>query len=150
MTARRIAGLALGVACAGLALAATAQPGAAGPIERLATRYYGIIPACDNLWALGTVWRRFTYKEARFWWAINFIHRFEDVHEIDYRPWGDGAIPRRYCEARVRVSGEVDTVVRYSISEGGGFAGVGWGIEYCVVGYDRNLAYAPQCKAAGP
>ena len=150
MTVRRIAGLTLGAALAGLALAATVQPGAAGPVERMFTRYHGIIPACDNPWALGTIWARFAYKEIRFWSSSNFVHGFEDVREIDYRPWGPNAIPRRYCEAKVRVNDKEDTVVRYWIGEGTGFAGAGWGVEFCVVGYDRNLAYAPRCKMAAP
>ena len=51
---------------------------------------------------------------------------------------------------KVRVSDSRDTVVYYSIIEKGGFAGVGWGVEWCVVGYDHNLAYAPNCRAARP
>jgi len=28
--------------------------------------------------------------------------------------------------------------------------GANWGVQWCVVGIDRNWAYNPECKAAGP
>ena len=28
--------------------------------------------------------------------------------------------------------------------------GANWGVQWCVVGADRNWAYNPDCKAAGP
>ena len=40
--------------------------------------------------------------------------------------------------------------VHFSIIEDGGFAGFGQGVEWCVVGLDRNWAYNPACKAARP
>ncbi len=40
--------------------------------------------------------------------------------------------------------------VEYSIIEDGGFAGFGPGVEWCVVGLDRNWAYNPACRAARP
>jgi len=40
--------------------------------------------------------------------------------------------------------------VHYSIIEDGGFAGYNQGVEWCVTGLDRNWAYNPACKAAGP
>jgi hypothetical protein len=40
--------------------------------------------------------------------------------------------------------------VHFSIVEDGGFAGYGQGVEWCVVGLDRNWAYNPACRAAKP
>jgi len=40
--------------------------------------------------------------------------------------------------------------VHYSIIEDGGFASYNQGVEWCVTGLDRNWAYNPACKAAGP
>jgi hypothetical protein len=28
--------------------------------------------------------------------------------------------------------------------------GIDWGVNFCVVGLDRNDAYGPQCRAAQP
>ena len=35
------------------------------------------------------------------------------------------------------------TPIHYSILENSGWLGVGWGVEWCVVGLDRNWAYNP-------
>jgi hypothetical protein len=45
--------------------------------------------------------------------------------------------------------GKVRTV-NYSLIEDGGLAGYLDGVEFCVVGLDRNWAYNPRCRAAGP
>jgi hypothetical protein len=146
MTFRR---LALGwIAAAGLFL--TASHPASAWFDRILTGHHGYIPACDSGWALQTIAWRFGYKERRFWGTNESLSQFGQVREIAYRPWGGEYVPRRYCEAKVRVSERRDTVVYYSIIEKGGFAGIGWGVEWCVVGYDYNLAYAPNCRAARP
>ena len=41
-------------------------------------------------------------------------------------------------------------MVRYSIVEDGGMIGANWGVQWCVVGVDRNWAYNPDCAAASP
>ena len=41
-------------------------------------------------------------------------------------------------------------VVNYWIGEDTGFIGASWGVEWCVVGLDRNWAYNPRCKMAKP
>jgi hypothetical protein len=143
MTAR-IASLLLGAALTAL----VAGPTQAGPLERLVTSYHGVIPPCDSPLALSMITWRFGYKEARFWGSQ--LTEFADIREIAYRPWGPGYVPRRYCSAKVRVSNYHDTTVYYSIIEKGGFAGVGYGVEWCVAGWDRNLAYSPNCRAARP
>jgi hypothetical protein len=38
----------------------------------------------------------------------------------------------------------------YNIGEDLGFIGASWGVEWCVVGLDRNYAYAPACTMALP
>ena len=40
--------------------------------------------------------------------------------------------------------------IYYGIGEDTGIIGVTWGVEWCVVGLDRNWAYNPACKAARP
>ena len=148
MAFKRVAVLGLVAAIAGLP--ASPSPAPAGPIERLFTRHHGIVPACDSSWALQIIAGRFGYKEWRYWGSSESISQFGDVREIAYRPWGYEYVPRRYCQAKVRVSDLRNTRVYYSIIEKGGFAGVGWDVEWCVVGYDHNLAYAPNCRAARP
>lgn len=112
--------------------------------------HHGIIPACDNPWTLGKIGLRFAYKERRFWGSGAYIGKVESVKEIAYRPWGPDFIPRRHCAARVRMDNGKETFIAYAIGEKLGFAGMGYGVEWCVVGYDRNYAYGPACRAALP
>ena len=54
------------------------------------------------------------------------------------------------CSGSVQLNNGSVHTIHYSIIEDGGFAGFGQGVEWCVVGLDRNWAYNPACKAAGP
>lgn len=115
--------------------------------------YSGNVPGCE--WGLYKIPRRFAMKERRFWGSDANIDDFSELREIAFRPWGDKHIPRRYCEAKALVSSveygkQVWTKVYYSIGEDMGFAGSMWGVTWCVVGMDRNLSYAPDCKQARP
>jgi hypothetical protein len=148
MSNKRIVGVLAGAAA--LLAAAASPPAEAGPFERPVTGHVGNVPPCDSSWALGVISWRFGYKEARFWGSSDSVSHVGEVREIAFRPWGANFIPRRFCQAKVRVADLRDTVVYYSIIEKAGYAGVGWGVEWCVVGYDRNLAYAPNCRAARP
>jgi hypothetical protein len=113
-------------------------------------RFDSQIPACDNSWALGTIQHRFATKEGRFWNSALRIEGFDQIREIAFRPWADGTIPRRFCTGRALVSDGKWRTVRYSIIEDGGMIGANWGVNWCVIGVDRNWAYNPACKAAGP
>ena len=115
--------------------------------------YDGGVRGCE--WGLYKLPRRFAMKERRFWGSDASIDDFADTREIAFRPWGDKLIPRRYCEAKALVSSaefgkQVWTKVYYSIGEDMGFAGITWGVTWCVVGMDRNLSFAPDCKQARP
>lgn len=150
MSPRRFAVLSCGAAVLSLLAALPASRPAAAWFDRVLTRHHGLVPACDSAFALRTIAWRFGFKEWRYWGSPERLTQFGPVREIAWRPWGGEYVPRRYCEVKVRVSEARDTVVYYSIIEKGGFAGVGWGVEWCVVGYDYNLAFAPNCRAARP
>ena len=44
----------------------------------------------------------------------------------------------------------LSVVGNWSIVEDGGMIGANWGVQWCVVGADRNWAYNPDCVAAAP
>jgi hypothetical protein len=113
-------------------------------------RYNGVLPACDAEAALFKISSRFNMKENDFWNSDLRILGFEKIRETAFRPWAGNAIPRRFCSAMVTVSDGRRTAVHYSISEDTGMAGMTWGVEWCVVGLDRNWAYSPACKMARP
>jgi len=110
--------------------------------------YEGTSTPCEAV--LGWVASSFADKESTFWNSALQITGFSNVHEIAYRPWQPNTIPRRYCTATAMISDGKPRTVNYSIIEDGGFASIGDGLEFCVVGLDRNWAYNPTCRMARP
>ena len=144
--------LALQIAVAGSVLAALVPAQAANILEKgiymTGTRFDGDLPACEA--GLSTVASRFALKESRFWNSNLEILDFERVREVAYRPWAAGTIPRRFCTAVAHVSDGKKHVVNYVIGEDTAEIGWSWGVEFCVVGLDRNWTYNPRCKMALP
>jgi hypothetical protein len=113
-------------------------------------RFDSKVPTCDDSAALNVIQRRFATKESRFWNSDLQITNFDRIHEVAYRPWTDGTIPRRFCSGRAQTSDGHWRTLRFSIVEDGGMIGGAWGVQWCVVGVDRNWAYNPECAAAAP
>ncbi|MGH6663979.1 MAG: hypothetical protein ACREB2_03615 [Pseudolabrys sp.] len=145
----------LSLAAAGLLgqlLLAEAPAQAAGWLEKgiylTGPNYEGRLPPCEA--ALGKIAARFAQKEGQYWNSDLQILDFEKVREIAFRPWAAGTIPRRFCSAVAVVSDGRKHRVNYWIGEDTGMIGAYWGVEWCVVGLDRNWAYNPACKMARP
>jgi hypothetical protein len=140
------------LALAGAALTAAPQAQAANFLEKgiylSGPRWDGDLPPCE--YALDTIASRFSQKEGGFWNSALQIQGFDKVREIAFRPWAAESIPRRFCTARAMISDGIARDVHFSIIEDGGFAGFGSGVEFCVVGLDRNWAYNPRCRMAKP
>ena len=113
-------------------------------------RYGGVLPACDTPWALDRIQSRFATKEGRFWNSSLRIVELGKVRETAFRPWAPDTIPRRYCSAVAITSDGVKRAVHYSIGEDTGIIGATFGVEWCVVGADRNWANNPDCRMARP
>ena len=151
-----VAHMSLGIrslaAVAMLVLGALAPAQAASWLEKnfwlSGPRYDGVLPACEA--GLDTIAARFAEKEGRFWNSDLQIEGFERVRQIAFSPWAEGTIPRRFCSALALVSDGRKHAVYYSIGEDTGMIGASWGVEWCVVGLDRNWAYNPRCKMARP
>ena len=120
------------------------------PAEDREVPYSGTLPPCDHEKALTKVSKHFAEKEDLFWNSQLTIERIEKIRFVAYRPWGLDYIPRRYCTGVAHLSNGKKTRVDYSIREDLGIIGIGIGVEFCVVGYDRNMAYAPNCRMAQP
>ena len=131
-----------------------APAGAASWFEKngylIGPRYEADLPSCDAPSALFRIQSNFASKEGRFWNSDLQIVNFDGIREVALRPWAEGTIPRRFCSGRVLISDGRWRPVRYSIVEDGGMIGASWGVQWCVVGIDRNWAYNPACRAAGP
>ena len=113
-------------------------------------RYDGALPPCDAQAPLETIASRFSQKEGRFWNSSLTIAGYESIREVAYRPGPPNSMPRRFCSALALVSDGLKHPIHYSIAEATGMIGAGWGVEWCVVGLDRNWAYSPACKMARP
>ena len=140
-------------ALAGVAIGCAPASGA-GLLEKnfwlSGPRYDAVVPTCEDPAALDKVAARFSEKESRFWNSSLRIVEFDRVREIAFRPWAVDTIPRRFCTGTVLVSDGVKRRVNYSIIEDGGMIGGTWGVEWCVLGLDRNWAYNPSCRMALP
>src|SRR5215207_4357248 len=113
-------------------------------------RYDAIVPLCDDPAVLGKIASRFAEKEGNYWRSDLGLTAIERVRELAFRPWGSDAIPRRFCSGVAVVSDGKPRPVYYSVNETGGWLGAGWGVEWCIVGLDRNWAYNPHCRMARP
>jgi hypothetical protein len=142
----------LGVAGFAVLGLAGAPAQAANPLEKnfwlSGPKYDGSAGPCES--ALTTITHNFQEKESTFWNSSLTITGYGNIHEIAFRPWQSDNIPRRYCTGSVMVSDGKVRTVNYSIIEDGGFASYGDGVEFCVVGLDRNWAFNPACRAAKP
>jgi len=142
--------VALGAVAGLMALSPAAE--AANVIERgiwlSGPRYDGEMGQCGD--ALSAISHQFAEKEGKFWNSALEITGYANVHEVAFRPWANDSIPRRFCTASAMLNDGRARQVHYSIIEDGGFAGFGSGVEWCVVGLDRNWAYNPSCRAAKP
>jgi hypothetical protein len=108
------------------------------------------IPSCDAHPALDRIIANFRTKEFRFWNSEMRIVGFENISEIDTMPWAAQAIPRRFCRGTAVINDGIKRQIYYSIAEDTGMVGMDWGVNFCVVGLDRNWAYNPACRAAKP
>ena len=115
--------------------------------------YQAVVPFCEDPAVLGKIMARFAEKERLFWQSDLQIVGFDRIHETAFRPWARGApdtIPRRYCSGQALVSDTRKRQLYYWIGEDTGWIGATWGVEWCVVGLDRNWAYNPGCRMARP
>src|SRR4051794_5579451 len=137
------------LACAAPAVAASVFElnfGLSGP------RYDAIVPLCDDPGVLGQITSKFAQKETEFWNSNLEIVGMGRIREAAFRAWTGApqAIPRRFCHGVARVSDGSTHPIHYTIGENAGWLGVGWGVEWCVVGLDRDWAYNPACRMARP
>lgn len=132
---------------AAVGLAAQARP--IYPYDRREFPLDGQIAACDDQSVIAAIHERFQISE-NYWSSGLSMQGFDKIKEIGYRTDGYDFIPRRYCEARVAFNDRKYRRVAYWIGQSQGFAGYGFGVEWCVVGLDRDSAFGEACRTAGP
>jgi hypothetical protein len=147
----RIACLALALA---LSIVSVSQSRAASLLEKnfwlSGPRYNQVLPPCDYRAALDRIIGDFQIKEARFWNSRLQIVGIENIQQTALLPWAAQSIPRRFCTGTAVINDGARHAIFYSIAEDTGIIGIDFGVNFCVVGLDRNLAYGPACRAARP
>ena len=141
---------------AALAMCGSACAQNVPPAEQRYIPYSGNLPPCDVPWALQTVTDRFRQIRSEFWHSDLQILFYDRVREIGFRSNGLSYIPRRYCAARAflndcdpRVNDRCKgRMVIYAIGEKTNMIGWNDGVQWCVVGLDPSLAYAPNFRAS--
>ena len=142
----RILACALVLACCGQAVARPATPA-----ERREQAFAGVLPACNDPAVLNAISTRFADRESAYWDSGLTIAAFDQIAETGFRAAGVDFIPRRFCIGRALFPGGGVRKLAYAIMEDMGWLGVtGFGVEWCVEGLDRNLAYGDSCRAARP
>jgi len=120
------------------------------PAEQRFSAYSGNIPECDLDEAFHRIQVYFQQKESEYWHSELTIDHFDRVREISLRGNGVSYIPRRYCIARAFLSDGTEHTAIYQIQQDLGIIGIGIGVEWCIVGLDRDSAYSPACSALRP
>jgi len=147
-----VAMVAFALTCAFAQPAAAKEPSLADapPAEARMLPYTGVLPACDDGFALARIQRAFYNQESDYWQSGLAIESFGGVRETGLRVNGASYMPRRYCAARALFNDGRERAVVYELGEDLGFLGLSLGVTWCVAGLDRNHAFSPHCKAAGP
>ena len=138
---------------AALALAAPAAAREQVPAEHRTIPWDGTreeIPGCRAPEVLERIAQQFRIRESEYWSSSLRLVVMDNIRAIAFRPNGLDYIPRRYCTARGHFTDGRQRGVVYSVVEGGGFAGALDGVQWCVQGLDRHMAFAPHCRAARP
>jgi hypothetical protein len=120
------------------------------PAEIRDLPWTGVVPTCESQSVLADISSGFARKESLYWNSDLTIAEFDRIGPIGVRPWALDYIPRRFCAARVRISNGQWHNVYYSVREQLGPIGITWDVNWCVTGFDRDLAYAPNCQMARP
>ena len=120
------------------------------PAERRVQPYTGDLPGCNDAALLQRIASRFVQSEKQYWSSGLEILGYETVRETGYRSNGLDYIPRRYCRATAVMSDGKARQLVYAIAENQSIIGWGPGVEWCIVGLDRNYAWGRSCMAARP
>ena len=107
-------------------------------------------PSCDNPTVMARVRSRFASTEAAYWDSGLTMNTLMRPREIAYRDWTPMITAIRSCRADAELSDGRSIDVVYWVRSEQGFAGHGYGVDYCILGEDWPYAYAPGCRELLP
>lgn len=107
-------------------------------------------PACDAPKVLGRITAHFDQAEKDYWHTGVRMADITMPQETAYRDWQPLIIARRYCSGTAYLTDGKKYNLVYWLRSEQGFVGVSWGVQFCLVGRDRDFSYAPHCKMLRP
>ena len=132
------------------AASAEPRPGDTPPAELRQSGFPPVYETCEAGPVQAEIMYAFLERERDYWSSSLEIVAFERIVETGNRTNGLAYIPRRYCRAEALFNDGRRRRIVYNIGSQNGFIGAGPGIIWCVEGLDREHAYGPNCRAAGP
>ncbi len=107
-------------------------------------------PACDSPAVANRLVSRFNETEQEYWALDVRLATIAGAHEVKTEQWDPPLVATRYCGATAYFADGTRREVVYWLRSEQGFAGLGWGLQYCVMGLDQHMAYAPACRMLRP
>ncbi|MEM8838331.1 MAG: hypothetical protein AAGE89_09580 [Pseudomonadota bacterium] len=120
------------------------------PVDRanaLKIRQVGTLPLCDHGPVLNKISKRFARVHKFYRDSDLALGEITSVRETAERLDVPEASNRRFCAAHVSLTDGADTTVYYMILDQGGLASIGWGVDFCVQGYDYERAHGAECRS---
>lgn len=107
-------------------------------------------PACDAPAVTEKLIGRFNETQLEYWPVPLRMAAVVHAREVTTRQWEPTIIATRFCNATAYFDDGTRRELVYWLRSEQGFAGVGWGMQYCVRGVDQHMAYAPACRMLRP
>lgn len=121
------------------------------PAEERIYRYDASrVPGCEDPVVLNRLMSRFNQTQKTYWSSNLEIVSFSALRTTHFRENGLDFIPRRYCRGHVTLNNHRSSPLYFVITQDAGMAGHDFGLHFCVMAYDRQWSFAPECKMARP
>ncbi|WP_237153689.1 hypothetical protein [Oryzibacter oryziterrae] len=104
------------------------------------------IPACDDPTVLGSIKEKQAWAEHATWQDGVVIASIAQPSQSTAGTKFVSAVEHRHCIARAELAGGQRRTLYYVISNDSGFAGYGWGVEFCLAGHDPYHVYDANCR----
>lgn len=132
------------------ALVLVAQPAAAADLPAAKPASSGSwshgLPACDNPSVIGRIVKRQHWVEKHSFPENARIDDVVEPEETASRFPSVSAIETRHCRATAALDDGSRARLYYTIAAEMGFAGIRWGVDFCIARQDRSYVYAPDCQ----
>ena len=113
--------------------------------------FFARFPTCDATKVKSRIISRFKKAENRTWKRGFLISDISNTRSVRDRTNGNPEIhSRRFCKATALFSNGRKATVHYLIEEGGGIAGIGYNLVYCIAHLDPWRNQNRNCSTVRP